>query len=150
MTLQLLVVLMTGFMLAPGAAVATLMLYLACGSAGLPVFAGVGGVAGPTGGYLVGFLVAAWLISVLKGSRNAGWICLFGVGFAGASVVLILGVLWRLVASKFLGLSQGGVSLVVLTSIAPFLVKATVEVAVAVALVQALRGVRLRRAGSFD
>src|SRR5690606_41604108 len=45
--------------------VATVGLYLLQGMAGLPVFAGGGGVAyiaGPTGGFLVGFLVMAAVI----------------------------------------------------------------------------------------
>jgi biotin transport system substrate-specific component len=48
-----------------------LLLYVALGIAGLPVFAGGGsGVArllGPTGGYLLAFPVAAWMTGILTG-----------------------------------------------------------------------------------
>lgn len=48
--------------------------YLAEGAAGLPVFAGgaagVGALAGPTGGYLIGFLLAAYLTGWLA---DHGW-----------------------------------------------------------------------------
>ena len=53
---------------------ATLLLYLAEGLVGLPVFAkfaaGPGVLAGPTGGYLVGFVVAAAVIGYLA---QRGW-----------------------------------------------------------------------------
>lgn len=147
MTLQLLAVLMTGYMLAPSAALATLVLYLASGCAGLPVFAGIGGLMGPTGGYLIGFLVAAWLVSVLKGNDNAGWARLFGAGLAGVTVVLLLGVCWRFVAAKSLGLSDVGVTTVVMASVIPFLLKAILEVGIVVALVRSVRSMRSRSTG---
>lgn len=54
---------------------ATVLLYLAGGVAGLPVFAPIGppGLArlvGPTGGYLVGFVAAAWVVGALA---ERGW-----------------------------------------------------------------------------
>lgn len=52
---------------------ATLLLYLAEGAVGLPVFAAGGGIAyfaGPTGGYLVGFVLAATLTGWLA---ERGW-----------------------------------------------------------------------------
>src|SRR3569623_1791625 len=59
-TLQPLLVVMAGFWLAPRAAVASMVLYLAAGAAGLPGWAPVGlpGAArllGPTGGYLISY-----------------------------------------------------------------------------------------------
>ena len=52
----------------------TLLAYLAEGAIGLPVFAGGAGLAymaGPTGGYLAGFVVAAILVGWL-GDRGHG------------------------------------------------------------------------------
>lgn len=51
----------------------TVLLYLAEGAMGLPVFASGGGVAymtGPTGGYLLGFLLAAMAVGYLA---DCGW-----------------------------------------------------------------------------
>jgi biotin transport system substrate-specific component len=63
MTLQPLAVLAVGGLLGPAAAVSALVLYIALGALGLPVFAGGGSGAlhliGPTGGYLLAFPVAA-------------------------------------------------------------------------------------------
>jgi biotin transport system substrate-specific component len=65
MTLQPLAVLAVGGVLGARAGAAALVLYLALGLVGLPVFAagsaGVGRLLGPTGGYLLAFPVAAAL-----------------------------------------------------------------------------------------
>jgi biotin transport system substrate-specific component len=69
MTLQPLAVLVVGALLGGAAGLGALLLYIALGIAGLPVFAGGGsGVArllGPTGGYLLAFPVAAWMTGIL-------------------------------------------------------------------------------------
>jgi biotin transport system substrate-specific component len=45
------------------------------GAAGVPVFvggtAGLGKLVGPTGGFVVSFLVAGWLMSKLRGNTNS-------------------------------------------------------------------------------
>lgn len=102
MTMQTYVVLVIGMAYGLRLGVATVLAYLVLGAIGLPVFAGTPekgiGIAymlGPTGGYLLGFLVAAWLCGVLAGR---GW----DRGFARAlfamtlAHVLILGfgVIW--------------------------------------------------------
>ncbi|HLH51466.1 MAG TPA: biotin transporter BioY, partial [Roseiarcus sp.] len=74
MTLQTLVVLILGAAFGARLAGATVALYLAEGLIGLPVFAGASAgpiyMAGPTGGYLLGFLVAAIAIGSLA---ERGW-----------------------------------------------------------------------------
>ena len=72
MTLQTLVVLIIGMAYGWRLGAATVALYLAQGAVGLPVFAGTPekgiGLAymiGPTGGYLVGFLLAAMAVGCL-------------------------------------------------------------------------------------
>jgi len=77
MTLQTLAVLALGMAYGWRLAAATLLLYLAQGAAGLPVFAGtpekgigLAYMAGPTGGYLLGFLMAAALCGWLA---ERGW-----------------------------------------------------------------------------
>lgn len=73
-TLQTFGVVFTGAALGSGRGALALLLYLAEGAAGLPVFAGgASGVAymlGPTGGYLVGFVVAAGVVGWLA---ERGW-----------------------------------------------------------------------------
>lgn len=69
MTLQPLAVLAVGGLLGPAAGVSALVLYVALGALGLPVFAGGGSGAlhliGPTGGYLLAFPVAAGVTGAL-------------------------------------------------------------------------------------
>ena len=101
LTLQSLAVLLIGAGFGLRLGVATVALYLIEGAVGLPVFAGTPmhglGLAymmGPTGGYLIGFLVAAALVGFfaergadrsvpkLLGAMTAGHVVLFGFGYA--------------------------------------------------------------------
>ncbi|TIL32440.1 MAG: biotin transporter BioY [Mesorhizobium sp.] len=69
MTIQTLAVLCLGATYGMRHASATLLSYLLCGAAGLPVFAtgaGLAYLAGPTGGYLLGFLLAATVVGWLS------------------------------------------------------------------------------------
>jgi len=147
MTLQSLAALLCGYWLRPRDAVAAMTAYLALGTAGLPVFqAGSLGLWGGTGGYLVGFVAAAWLVARLKGGPASGWGRLVAAGAAGTVAVLLCGVVWRIV---YLG---GRVDLALLTGLVPFVLKAAVQLGVAVSLVVSLRGLRRadrRREGAF-
>ncbi|MGB2985120.1 MAG: biotin transporter BioY [Phycisphaerae bacterium] len=142
-TLQVLAVLLTGFALRPSQSVAAILLYLACGAAGLPVFAhGSAGLAGSTGGYLAGFAVAAWLVSSLKGASDAGFGRLLAAGAVGTLAVFALGIVWRIALAWLLGLCEGDVWIAVTTGLAPFFVKTVIEVFLAAALVNVVRGRR--------
>ena len=75
--LQTLFVLLTGLVLGPLWGASAVALYLLIGILGLPVFAaGTGGlahIAGPTGGYLVGFLPAAVVTGLIAGGIGSRW-----------------------------------------------------------------------------
>ncbi len=66
---QTLAVLLVGMVLGSRRGGLALAAYLGEGLAGLPVFAeaksGIATLLGPTGGYLVGFIAAAWLVGLL-------------------------------------------------------------------------------------
>lgn len=78
-TVQTLAVMLTGLALGPGRAFAAVGLYVLLGLAGLPIFSGgrsgLGVLAGPSAGYIIGFVFAAtaagWL-TVLVLRRTAG------------------------------------------------------------------------------
>ena len=113
------------------------MLYLGCGVAGLPVFAPQSlGLAGPTGGYLAGFLVAAWVVSRTRGGSDAGVGRLLCSGAFGVGLVFAFGVAWRVL---WLG---GNIGFAMATGFVPFVAKATIELCLAVAIVVTVRGLR--------
>ena len=99
MTMQTFVVLFLGISLGYKIALATISLYLLEGILGLPVFSnsperGVGLVyfTGPTMGYLIGFLSACFLASLIKPSDN--YFVIFYKLILSVSTIYILGVLW--------------------------------------------------------
>ena len=99
LTLQTLVVLLLGATLGARLAAASVALYLIEGLAGLPVFAGaVAGpvyMAGPTGGFLVGFLAAAALTGFVADRRwDRSWIRLLASLSLGHAMVFAFGFLW--------------------------------------------------------
>ncbi len=98
-TLQTLGVALTGLCLGPWRGFAAMALYLAVGTAGLPVFsggaAGIGILIGPTGGYLLSFPLAALLggfvaqWAVRRGLSRATPFIMFG-GLLLARYLIIL------------------------------------------------------------
>ena len=100
MTLQTAVVLLIGVAYGPRLAAGTLLLYLAEGAVGLPVFAGtpergigLAYMVGPTGGYLAGFLAAA-VISGWTAERSRHWLTT-ALGLLAAIVAIhLLGAAW--------------------------------------------------------
>ena len=83
----------------PRLAVATVLLFLAEGAVGIPVFAGANAgpavLLGPTGGYLVGWIAAAWIIGWLA---ERGWDRRFettaSAMLAGNAAIYAFGLPW--------------------------------------------------------
>ncbi|MCP3138065.1 biotin transporter BioY [Pyxidicoccus xibeiensis] len=102
---QTLAVVFTAAALGPVRGVAGQLAYLLLGVVGLPFFSkgasGLAPVLGPTGGYLVGFLPAAFLVGLAArhGFDRLPWkaVPLF---FAGQLVILAIGVPWLCVAAS--------------------------------------------------
>lgn len=95
-TLQVPAVLMAGVLLGPRMGAASMVLYLALGVMGLPVFAPVGpaGLArllGPTGGYLLAYPLAAAVAGQLSGGGTS-WRALAGGLLAGLAAIHVGGV----------------------------------------------------------
>lgn len=123
LTLQLPAMLLGGMVLSPCAAAAAMGLYLGAGFAGLPVFApGSAGLYGPTGGYLVGLLLGAFFVSVVSGRTRDSFARLLLAGAAGMAVLFACGFVGRVL---WFG---APISWVVSTGVAPFALKAGVEV----------------------
>ncbi len=113
MTLQTLAVLAVGGACGARLGAAALALYALEGAIGLPVFANFSGgyhvLLGPTGGYIVGFILAAGLVGYLveKGwGRNVVKLC--GVMLLGAAALYVPGLLWLAQFTGISGVLQAG------------------------------------------
>lgn len=121
-------------------AAAMVAAFLAEAAIGLPVLAGgSGGVAplvGPTGGYLLGFVVAAFLAGEWIRRRPGGLVATAVPMLAGLGVIYLLGCLWL---AQFTGWAA-----VIPAGVAPFLIGDVLKVLLAAAMTVTLR--RIRRA----
>jgi biotin transport system substrate-specific component len=141
MSLQTLVVLLIGATFGLRMGVATLLLYLAEGAAGFPVFQstpekgiGLAYMVGPTGGYLAGFLV---MVAIVGWAVDRGW---------GSSIVKIVAAM---LVAEIVMMAMGFSWLAALIGIekswqygvVPFIVPDLIKVALAAALTVAATGV---------
>lgn len=132
MTLHTLTVFFVAAVLGPRLGLAAMVAYLGAGATGLPVFSGtpergigLAYMAGPTGGYLLGFLLASGLIGWLAADR--GWIGRALAMLVGLAVVYAAGLAWLAAyvpTTKLLA-----------TGLTPFLLGDLVKVALAATLV---------------
>jgi len=97
--LALLPVLVCGALLPVGQAVVTMLVYIGMGAAGLPVFAGMTGgpgvLLGPTGGYLLGYVLCAAVVAGLirQGVKRSLAMA------AGVAACYLPGVAWLMIAT---------------------------------------------------
>jgi biotin transport system substrate-specific component len=139
MTLQTLVVLLLGLAYGPRLAVASVALYVAQGAIGLPVFTntppqapGLAYLAGPTGGFLAGFALAAAIagFAARAGLERRPLRLLAALVLADAAL-LAVGWAWLAFGIGF------GPARAFAAGVAPFLLSEGVKVALAAALVPA-------------
>jgi biotin transport system substrate-specific component len=111
--------------------------YLLAGACGLPVFAGgmggIGRMVGPTGGYLVGYLPAVFIIGTIaeKGKSRIAW-DIIGM-LTGTIVLYACGVTWLKTLTGMPWLKTLAVGMF------PFLIGDTLKIIAAAAIARALR-----------
>ena len=97
-SLQTFFILVAGFILGPVNGPVCVGLYIAAGLIGLPVFvggkAGLGHLLGPTGGFLIGFLLASLGSGLGSLGRGFSWIRTVAGGLAGTAAMYGLGLTW--------------------------------------------------------
>ena len=113
---------------------AAVALYLAQGLLGLPFFAGgsagVAVLAGPTGGYLVGFVLAAVVIALLTGSGGGNRVRIALAMVAGNLAIYLCGVPW------LAGFIDGGLVAALTLGMTPFLIGDAVKLLAALMVAQ--------------
>ena len=135
-------VILSGMLLGPWRGLAAVGLYLLLGFIGLPVFAGGSAglqvMAGPTGGFLVGYALAAFTagsVTVLGGGRKWALILAASLGMVGNYAPGVPWMHWRLMGTvdDWSWASTWG------KYTAPFLVGAGVKAAAAVVIAWVLK-----------
>lgn len=118
----------------------TQLVYVLLGCVGLPVFAGFNGglhvIAGPTGGYIVGYILCAGIVGFIASRTKSFW-ALVGAMILGVLACYAFGTLWyvHLIDITFaVGLAQ---------CVVPFLPFDAIKIALAALLVQRLRHTNL-------
>ncbi len=136
MTLQTLAVLLIGTTYGARLGLATLLGYILLGAAGVAVFAGdsagLSYIAGPTGGYLVGFAAAAGLMGLLaRRGLDRTALGMAAMMLAGSAVIYAFGLGWMSV----LFAADKGFAWVVQMGMVNFLAGDLVKLAIAALLV---------------
>ncbi len=112
------------------------IIYVLLGAIGVPVFAGFSGgfhvIAGPTGGYIIGYILCAMVVGFVSSRTKSVW-ALLGSMIAGVLVCYIFGTIWyiHLMNISFVaGLAQ---------CMVPFLPGDALKIAAALFLITRLR-----------
>lgn len=116
-------------------------IYILCGAVGLPVFAGFSGgagvIAGPTGGFIIGYIVCALLVGLIsfrhEKSSAASNIRLIFSFIAGLISCYTLGMCWFMLSTGA-NLKAGLIACVI-----PFIPGDALKIALAMILTQKLR-----------
>lgn len=143
-TLQVLAVALSGAILGKKLGFFSQVTYVLLGAIGLPVFAGgTGGfnaIVGPTGGYIIGFIIAAYVIGwiVEKGSKKkasvtAQYLTILLAMAAGLIIIYTLGTLQLMVVAN-LTLNKA-----IIQGIVPFIIPDLIKLAVGSGLAYYIR-----------
>lgn len=132
-TLQVFFVLLAGSILKSKWGSLSMIVYILLGIAGLPVFAGgssgIGVLLGPTGGYIIGFVLAAYFIGKLsertENSTGSGLLVIALNMSAGVLVIYLCGIFQLMMVAKI------GLGVAFTLGVIPFLPGEIVKTAVA-------------------
>jgi len=137
--LQNMFVFLAGLLLGSRWGLASVGVYLLAGACGLPVFAGgtggIGRIVGPTGGYLIGYLPAVYIVGYLseKGAARIGFDILAMIG--GTIILYACGVTW------LKALTQMPWPKAMAVGMLPFLIGDALKIVAAAAIARAIRPV---------
>ncbi len=144
LSLATLVIYLTAYVLGWKLGAVSVLIYLLVGILGVPVFSagrsGIGIIAGPTGGYLIGYLLRV-IITGLWVQKNARKILASILVMVAATAVLYtLGTIWLAVSAHMTAKAA------IAAGVLPFLVGDAIKILIAAFLGSALQS-RLKSAG---
>jgi len=147
LVLTTLFVLLSGLLLGSRWGLTSMGVYLLVGAIGMPVFAGGrGGLAhffGPTGGYLVGYGLSAWVVGLISERCKGVMAWEIMAVILGVLSIYALGVPWLKVVAQMSWTKALGVGVV------PFLIGDAVKAAAALVLARAVRPMMNRQLQSL-
>jgi biotin transport system substrate-specific component len=140
-TLQIFFTFLAGALLGKYLGALSQVIYLLLGIVGLPVFAkgssGIGALLGPSGGYLVGFIPAAFIVGYLLEKReNPPWALIFLAMVVGLLAIYLPGVSW------FMWVARMNMVKALLLGVMPFVLGDAVKIVVGALIVK--RAMRLK------
>ncbi|PPA79530.1 MAG: BioY family protein [ANME-2 cluster archaeon HR1] len=95
-TLQIFFVILTGLVLGSRWGAISMIVYVMLGLIGLPVFSGglsgIGVLLGPTGGYLIGFIIGAFVIGLISHSAKEGFTASVLAVVSGLFMIYLSGI----------------------------------------------------------
>lgn len=104
-TLQLTFTTLAGYLLGGKNGMISVLIYIALGLLGLPVFTEEGGpgyILKPTFGYIIGFAVGALVTGMIaRKTDKPSYMRLLGAGFAGLLIVYAMGIAYYCLISRF-------------------------------------------------
>ncbi len=138
-------VLLCGAVLGAKRGLVSQTVYVLLGAIGLPVFSKMAGglsvLAGPTGGYLAGYILAAWLTGLLV-DKNPGKLYIPPIAMVcGLAVCYVFGTAWYIILTK------STVPQALLLCVIPFLPGDALKITVASLLTPKIRKYAQRPAG---
>lgn len=129
---------LSGSVLGGAAGALSQTVFVLLGAIGLPVYAqfsgGIGALAGPTGGYLVGYIAAAWLTGILGTGGKSKYVRPVFAMVAATVVLYAMGTAWFLFSTKM------GLWKALTLCVFPFLIGDSLKIALAAFLTPRIRG----------
>lgn len=136
MNLATLAVFLAGGLLGAKYGAVSTVVYAMVGAVGAPVFAGFRGglsvIAGPTGGYIVGYILAALIVGIIV-SRESGIIRVITAMILGLAACYLLGTAWFMISTNT------GFAAAMVACVIPFLPGDAIKIIAGAILVKKLR-----------
>ena len=152
-TLQVFFIVLTGAVLGPKMGALSVVIWIMLGTFGLPVFAGGKAgpmvLLGPTGGYLPGFTLCAWIVGALTEKQTGSRLCIGLAMVAGLAVAYAVGLAGFMASFAFFLQKPMSVQQALTIAVYPFIAFDLVKIVLAAWLTPVLR-TAIDRAGLLE